>query len=281
MPTTRAVLVAACLAVCLAACAPGTDAPTSSAPQVIRVIATDYAFEAPDTVAAGLVTWQVENNGEEGHHLIVYRIDGGQTVDDALAQVAIDQAWPDWLVSMGGPEGTEDPDLGGGFTMRLEPGQYLLVCAIGHPEGNTHAAHGMVHPFVVTGQPGDQADPVATDTIRMIDFAFAIPDTISAGDVRFLVLNEGMQRHHMVMEQVPDTAGMAQVLADLTSAEIPPGYRSVGGFTSMAPGGRGWYEVNLVPGRYLTGCLITDPATGRPHHELGMVRLIEVVSRTS
>src|SRR5690606_4754579 len=94
MPTTRAALVAACLT----ARAPGTDAPTSSAPQFIRVIATDYVFEAPAPVAAGLETWTLENNGEEGHHLVVYPIDGGQTVDDALAQVAIGQAWADWLV---------------------------------------------------------------------------------------------------------------------------------------------------------------------------------------
>lgn len=280
MPSIRTSL-SPLLALAVACGQPAAVPTESSTPRTVTVVATDYAFDAPDTVAAGLVTWQLENRGEEGHHLIVYRIDDGHTADDALAEVAIDQAWPVWLRSMGGPEGTEGPDPGGSFTMRLDPGQYILVCAIGHPEGNTHAAHGMVHPFFVTDRADDEADPIATDTIRMIDFAYAIPDTISAGDVRFLVLNEGVQRHHVVMEQVPDTATMEQVFGDLQSEEIPPGYRAVGGFTVMAPGGRGWYNVNLPPGRYFLGCLILDPGTGRPHFELGMVRLIEVVGRAS
>src|SRR5690606_25858250 len=121
-------------------------------------------------------------------------------------------------------------------------------------------------------------DVIATDTLRMIDFAFAAPDTTTAGNVRLRLENTGQQRHHALIEQVPDTISMQQLLADFTLDEPPPGYRSIGGFTSMAPGERGWYEVTLVPGRYMVACLVTDPATGRAHAELGMIRLIEVVA---
>lgn len=275
MPNTRLLPLVALVAACAS---PQADAPTATAPQVVHVIATDYAFSAPDTLQAGLVTWQLENRGEDGHHLIVYRIDGGHTLDEALAEVAIDRTWPDWLPSLGGPEGTETPDLGGSFTMNLAPGNYLLICAITHPEGNTHAAHGMVHPLVVVGE-SVAAEPVATDTIRMIDFAYDLPDTITAGEVRFRLVNAGGQRHHAIMEQVPDTADIMQVFADFEQPEPPPGYRPVGGFTSMAPGELGWYNVTLVPGRYLIACLIGDPGSGQPHVELGMVKLVEVVER--
>jgi len=266
-------------AACLCACAPSAEAPTDPTPQFVRVISTDYAFEAPDTITAGLVTWQLENRGDDGHHLIVYRIDDGHTVEEALAATRIDGPWPAWFRSLGGPEGTEDAEEGGTFTMRLAPGEYLLACAIRHPDGGTHASHGMVHRLVVVGDDESGSDPVATDTIRMIDFAFAIHDTVFAGDLVFEIVNEGVQRHHAVLERIPGDADLARALADLDQEEPPPGYHSFGGFTSLAPGERGWYQVRLEPGRYLFGCLIADPATGSPHFELGMVRLVEVVSR--
>ncbi|HRP07577.1 MAG TPA: hypothetical protein PLL69_03725 [Gemmatimonadales bacterium] len=265
----------------VAACAiPDQSGPAAAEPTTIRVVATDYAFEAPDTVQAGLVTWQLENRGDDGHHLIVYRIDGGHTFDEALAELAIDGAWPAWMRSVSGPEGVDDDPAGGGtVTTPLTAGNYLLVCALQHPEGNTHAAHGMARPLVVVGEATDVPEPVATDTIRMVDFAYGIPDTITAGEVRFLLVNTGQQRHHAIIEQVPGNATMQSVLADWELDSIPPGYRQVGGFTSMSPGERAWYQVTLVPGRYFMACLIRDPATGKEHAALGMMRLVEVVKR--
>jgi hypothetical protein len=53
---STAILVAAC---------------SSSAPRVVPVVASDYAFTAPDTVAAGLTTFTLENRGAQQHEMLI------------------------------------------------------------------------------------------------------------------------------------------------------------------------------------------------------------------
>lgn len=270
----------AALPLLLAVVASCGGVPTGDATTSITVVATDYAFTAPDTVEAGLVAWTLRDDGADSHHLIVVRIGDGHTTAEALAAVATSGPVPPWLETLGGVEDAEQEiDVGDDFITLLEPGSHLLLCILPHPDGGTHAAHGMVRPFtVVATERAPAPDPVATDTIRMVDFAFGIPDTIGAGARTFLLLNRGAQRHHAVLEQVPDGATMEQVFADFELEEPPPGYRPLGGFTSIGPGRQGWFRVTLAPGRYLLACLIADPATGRVHVELGMGRLFDVVA---
>jgi hypothetical protein len=39
----------------------------------------------------------------------------------------------------------------------------------------------------------------------------------------------------------------------------------------IAPGSTEWLMLSLNPGRYVTFCFVTDPATGKPHVMLGMI----------
>lgn len=69
-PRVRSSLTSAALAV-LAACA--RPAP-NGAPATVHIVGTDYAFTAPDSLAAGPTTITFENRGQQRHELLLARI---------------------------------------------------------------------------------------------------------------------------------------------------------------------------------------------------------------
>jgi hypothetical protein len=47
---------------------------------------------------------------------------------------------------------------------------------------------------------------------------------------------------------------------------------TVGGVEALDIGQRQWLPTTLQPGNYVAVCFIPDPATGKPHAALGMLR---------
>src|SRR5688572_3607992 len=76
---------AAMAAACGRAEATPQQAAAASNPRVVTVVARDFAFQAPDEVPAGVVTFQLQNRGAVLHHMAVIRLDGGKTLQDLLA----------------------------------------------------------------------------------------------------------------------------------------------------------------------------------------------------
>ena len=54
-------------------------------PRRVQVVARDYAFEAPDTLPAGEVSFELENRGPHDHELIIGRLRPGVTGQDIVA----------------------------------------------------------------------------------------------------------------------------------------------------------------------------------------------------
>src|SRR5262245_35231120 len=54
-------------------------------PPVIDIMASDYAFDAPDTLPAGMVTVRLMNDGQEPHHAQLLRLNDGLSFDDFTA----------------------------------------------------------------------------------------------------------------------------------------------------------------------------------------------------
>jgi hypothetical protein len=50
----------------------------------------------------------------------------------------------------------------------------------------------------------------------------------------------------------------------------------VAGVARMGPGAVTYLPVELSAGSYVAYCLVTDPASGREHVEMGMFRAIQV-----
>jgi hypothetical protein len=58
---------------------------------------------------------------------------------------------------------------------------------------------------------------------------------------------------------------------------LPPGLgEDVPAGAYLDPGGRYFETIDLAPGTYALICPVPDPASGKPHHELGMIQALRV-----
>ena len=100
--------------------APPADAPpatpaAAATPEILTVTASDYKFEAPDQIPAGLVTVQLVNHGPSPHHVQLLRLGEGKTLADFQAAVQ-KGGMPAWALPAGGPN---PPEVGGTSEVRM------------------------------------------------------------------------------------------------------------------------------------------------------------------
>ena len=181
--TQRAICVA--LATFLNACAKGGETPqpasTPAPPNVVHLTATEYSFQAPDTIPAGWTTFRLANHGQEVHYGHVVRLDSGKTVPELVDAYALairtSGPRPKWVTRFGGPGGTAPSDSST-VTQYLEPGSYVWICPVEDEKGNPHFGKGEFKPFVVRAAAGGVDDrgaaPEASVVIRLTDFSFEL-----------------------------------------------------------------------------------------------------------
>ena len=261
----------------------GAAAEGSAAGHVVEITAVDYAFDAPDTIPAGWVTFRMKNEGTESHHFHFRRLPEGRTfaawregvkepvdsiwqlqaegkLDSVEVGAAIDQAIPSWAdsVPIHGGVGLVAPGRTGQATHRVEPGHYLLICVIRAPDGRAHHSLGMVDGLVAVESSAGRSPPEPDVVVRGAGREIRRDDTLTAGrrTVGFRV------------EQVPDglrngTGGDYSVwlarLADTTDAEDvrawdyqnPAPYESLGGFEYVPPKETAYITADFESGRYV------------------------------
>src|SRR5437867_7890163 len=132
------------------ACAKTEKTPpqAAAAAPTVHVVATEYAFQAPDSLPAGLTDFHLMNNGKEPHHLTLIRLAPGQTPAD-LAKMDPSKPMPEGMTMPGGPNFAA-PGGTAEAMVDLQPGNYVMVCLIPASDGKPHLLHGMVHPLTVT-----------------------------------------------------------------------------------------------------------------------------------
>lgn len=127
-----------------------SDAPADQPPEAaVTVSMSEYAFDAPESIAAGSSLWQVENAGEAPHQMAILRLEEGKTPDEVAA-------W--WDTQEGPPPftavawwNTMSPGATSWFTLSLEPGEYYLydfLPDLAH-DGAAYFTEGMVKKLVV------------------------------------------------------------------------------------------------------------------------------------
>lgn len=258
--------------------------------------ATDFAFEISGPVSAGPTLVTMVNDGAEPHHAQLMQLNDGMTFDDVGA--ALGGQDPNAIFGIGrfvGGPSAAGPGSQSQVILDLQPGVYVALCFIASPDGVPHLAKGMVQSFEVTASDAPAAAPEADATVVMLDFAFDMPDQVSAGPQIWEVVNEGPQPHEIGLLRLapgvtPDQAlGMfggspaspaaghdEHGAASPEAAGDPPPFTAVGGMQGMATGLRGWVILNLEPGTYVAVCFIPDPATGQTHVALGMAAAFTV-----
>jgi uncharacterized cupredoxin-like copper-binding protein len=248
------------------------------APQVVTITTSDFTFEAPREVPAGLTTFKLVNQGKELHHLQLVRLGEGKTVDDFMAALKAGGPPPAWATMAGGPN-PPDPAGRSTATLPLEAGNYVMVCFIPSPDGVPHVAKGMYRPLTVT--PADNpgaAEPSADAVMTLVDYGFELDRPLTAGRHTIRIENAGPQPHEVAIVKME--GGKKPIdFAHWGEKQSGPAPGSLqGGVSAIMPGTHAFIEVDLQPGEYGLICFIPDTKDGKAHFEHGMIRTIRVES---
>lgn len=282
----------------LSCCSPEEETPSPNlavAPNVVSLTATEYAFEAPDTLPAGWTNFRLANRGQEVHYGHIVRLEPGRTVPelvDAYAEaIRTSGPRPEWVTRFGGPGGAFPGDSSS-VTQYLEPGSYVWICPVEDNDGAPHFSKGEFKRFVVRAGDGVVADraagPEASIVVRLMDFSFALDSPVPAGRHTVRVENAGGEPHDLVLMRLAPGRTVADLVAALNperarradqAAQPPPPLESLGtgagGIAAIAPGMASFFETQLSPGEYALLCMATAP-DGRSHIEHGMIRQIRI-----
>lgn len=270
----------------VAACAERKEArradTAAAGPSSITVTATDFAFQAPDTITAGLNTFQLVNHGDQVHMAQLIRLDSAKTLAEFL--VAHDEAFrtkgprPAWAKRLGGP-GAAEPHGSTNATHDLEPGNYAWICLMDVPDRIPHVVKaGMAKAFVVrprSSKPAPQPAPEASIVMQLSEYTFSYDVPLTAGRQMIRVRNVGAEPHEVGLVKLIQGKTTHDFETWLQKPQGPPPANPVGGISSFVPGSEGYFEVDLTPGDYVLVCLVTAP-DGRSHTEHRMIQHIRI-----
>lgn len=113
----------------------------------VTVGANEYDFTNTDKLKAGEQTVRVENQGKEAHHWAMAALAPGKTAQDAIAffSAQTPPAGPPPTTGFPGLVATLAPGDEAARTLELKSGTtYLMICFIPAPDGQPHAAKGML-----------------------------------------------------------------------------------------------------------------------------------------
>jgi hypothetical protein len=276
----------AAIALVVAACGPRSDAAqnaatdssamaAAAAPNVVHIVATDFAFEMPDTLPAGLTTFHLMNKGPDWHHATLVRLEDGHTMADVQAEYAKGEV-PAWAHVMGGPNA---PFAGGTSetTMNLEPGNYAVLCFVPSADGVPHIAKGMMRALTVVPSDAPASPlPEADLAVTMTDYDWTMSAPISAGEQSIRIENNAAQPHELWFAKLTPGTTAEQLMAWFEKPEGPPPFTESGGIGALEAGQVQLMKHDFTPGDYALICWIDDATDGRPHFMHGMLKQITV-----
>jgi uncharacterized cupredoxin-like copper-binding protein len=246
----------------------------AQAPQIVIVRATDYKFDAPDSIPSGTTSLRLENAGREVHHLWLVQLKNGRTYDQFLKAM---DSWsapkmPDWVADVGGPNDVS-PGLTASAIVTLEPGSYVLVCYVPAVDGKPHVMHGMLKQLTVLTGRADAAEPAPEIVLRTTDFAYEFSKPITTGTHTIRIENAAEQSHEVVIGRLHAGKTAAQALTWLNAGQHGPApVIALGGASGLSKARHQTITVNFEPGRYVLLCFIPDIKDGKPHSAHGMVK---------
>jgi hypothetical protein len=256
--------------------APSSDA-AAGGPNVVTVTATDYAFDAPEEIPAGLTAIRLVNQGPSLHHIQLMKLEEGKTLEDFLGALKGEQ-FPKWAKDAGGPA---PPEVGSTTTViqQLEPGTYALICFIPAVDGMPHVMKGMSRQLkVVASDRSSAPEPKADLTVTLVDYDFQLSQPIPSGKHTIRVENSGPQPHELAIVRLGPGKKPQDFFAWGMKPVGPPPGTIHGGVSGIPPGERVFVEVDLPPGEYGLLCFLPDVKDGKPHFLHGMGKQTRVAS---
>lgn len=285
--SSRATSLATLAAVAVLAACSGTEqqpaadsaATAAASPPEVTIVATDFAYQAPDTIEGGMVTLKLVNQGQTYHHVQMVRLLDGKTYGDlveGLKQMQPGAAPPPWIEDVVGPN---SPEPGGESRLirELAPGNYALICFIDTPDHVPHVAKGMVKSLTVTAPTGAvAAAPVSDVTVQMTDYDWSVAPALTAGKHVIRLENMAEQSHEMFIVKLDEGKTKEDFLAWGATFQGPPPGKAMGGTSGQKKGDVAFVPVDLAPGNYLFVCFLPDAKDGKPHLAHGMIKEVAV-----
>jgi plastocyanin len=245
--------------------------------RTLVVTSYEYSFQAPETIAAGVVTVRLVNHGKSGHQVAFAMLDDSSSLARVMRSLVDDKRRTTGIRWMGGVEGALAGDSSE-TTLALPPGRYVIVCSYDGPQGHAHVSMGMIRPLTVS--PGsaasDSALPAAETTIHLSDYRIALSGSVHAGHQLVRVQNDGSHFHHLIFSRFVGKATMADLDKWDGKSKPAPVEDVSGGAAVLSPGRASVIALDLKPGRYATGCILSDGPGAKPQYMLGMEREIAV-----
>lgn len=248
--------------------------------RVVSVTASDYTFDAPDTIPAGLVTFSLVNRGPELHHMQVIRLEQGKTLADLQAAMKNPGPPPAWITPIGGPNaGVPDGKMAITVTATLKPGNYVMLCFIDSPDKTLHVMKGMFRAFTVVGATNvaQAGAPKPDVVVTLHDYNFDLDKALTAGRRTILFRNTAQQEHEAFIARLNPGSDATALIAWIGSdRKSPPPAMPAGGIVGIAPGQENLWTVDLAPGEYGLFCFVPDKNDGKSHIAHGMFKQITV-----
>src|SRR5687768_3273382 len=230
----RIIALVAIVVSCVAA--PAT--PALAQANLVTVVATDHAFDAPASIRAGVTAIRLINRGKTDHHIVVLRLPAGVSLEEYERSVTRKGARKLPLAAYGGPETPVNANDVASVIVELRPGRYVLTCEYRFPDGTNHASRGMFVMLNVfpASRVALQVLPTADATVAMKDHSFALSTPLVAGPQVLRVDNRGAQEHQMVIGRLLPGRKTSDVLAWLRTGKGERPYVYSGGTTRQSPG---------------------------------------------
>lgn len=263
-----------------AGCAKKEAAPVAQAgPNHVIVTATDFAFQAPDSVTAGLEMFHLVNKGPSLHHIQVVRLDSGKTLGDLMTAMKNPGPPPAWVKDVGGPNAVAPTGVDTAVAyLTLAAGNYALLCFVPDSTGAPHVMRGMARALTVTASAATPAmEPQPDVMVHLKDYDFVITGSLTAGAHTIRVINDGPQGHEMLIAALAPRKKVMDLVNWVNGGMkgMPPG-KPMGGVTALEPGAHATIVVTLAKGNYGLICFLPDAKDGKEHAMHGMVKDITV-----
>lgn len=246
----------------------------------VTITATEFAFDAPAEIPAGLTNFRMVASGEALHHATLIKLDSGKTFDDFMAGLKTMKPGtppPGWIIPAGGPNAV-NPGATSALTTVVEPGNYAIVCFIPDSKGVPHFAHGMVKALTVTPNPAaNTSEPDADITVTMSDYKFDFSAPLTAGKHTLKLVTAPGQPHEFTFFKLMPGKTAADIPKYVEQGmQGPPPAMAIGGVAGVAAGIASFYTVDLEPGDYAIVCFLEDAGDGKPHFVHGMIQQIKI-----
>lgn len=256
---------------------------------VVTVHATEFAFAAPGSIAAGTTTFRLVNDGKEIHQISILRLAKGKTLADYASAMKANKPTP-WAVGVGGPNAA-GPGQTIDATVTLDAGSYVMVCWIPSPGDALvpHMVMGMIQPLTVAARGAATPAGVSTSslaesapdvTLQLFDYGFRLSTPLTAGTHTIRVTNIGTLEHEAVMVKLAPGKTMQDFAAWFDHGMKGPSPAAPApGMAGLGKGRTGTFTTTLTPGNYGLVCWIPDTKDGKPHSMRGMVQEFTVAAK--